>query len=186
MTILDNQVSFLIQRKEKQRRREREKERKREGEKERRRERESFVLGQIYCCVNSVGVTCWTYEPLKNSWLAPLKSCKYNHPGQSGKLLDPNKRKVEKERKREERDGEREKERENKTCFGRFQDYGRGKSRNFINLYCKSYTLDNVNTSYIVPVILYKLEYAFRIIVVILFQLINRSYIKGAIVQEKF
>ena len=56
----------------------------------------------MYGCVNSVGVTCWNYDPLMNTWSAPLKNSKYNHPGQSGKLLDPNKRKIEKDRKREE------------------------------------------------------------------------------------
>ena len=57
--------------------------------------------------MNSVKYTCWTYDPVANTWSAPLPISTYDHPGQSGKLQKKIKE-LKRKREREERDTVRE------------------------------------------------------------------------------
>ncbi len=43
-----------------------------------------LFIGVIYACVNSVTVSCSSYDPVSNTWSAPLSSSAYPHDKQPG------------------------------------------------------------------------------------------------------
>jgi hypothetical protein len=67
------------------------------------------ISGKIYGCVNTINVICWTYDPVADSWSAPLPSSTYSHPSQSGKGFST---KLERKRKRETKTVKKNKEKE--------------------------------------------------------------------------